>query len=243
MRALSNADFLTLWESGQRLHSLDRGLLAIRASFPEAAAEGVADWSLGRRNQALAELHAGCFGAQLQGWTECGRCGEKLEFALDCRALVDRQQESSPQPIVVKGCAFRVPTSRDLARIVGQRDREAAALCLLDACRVEESGGCGNANAGPADGWSAEDLEEVGEKMVLADPLAEISLSFECPACNSSSEQTLDLPAFVWAEVEAYARRMLHEIHTLAAAYGWGEAEILSLSDARRAIYLQMVQA
>ena len=45
MIALSNADFLTLWETGQHLHPLDRGLLAIRASLPElASGDPVADW-------------------------------------------------------------------------------------------------------------------------------------------------------------------------------------------------------
>jgi hypothetical protein len=43
--------------------------------------------------------------------------------------------------------------------------------------------------------------------------------------------------------VEARARRILQEVHTLASSYGWHEAEILALGDTRRAMYLQMVQA
>jgi len=38
-------------------------------------------------------------------------------------------------------------------------------------------------------------------------------------------------------------RRLLVEVHALASAYGWSEQEILSLSDARRRLYLEMVQA
>jgi hypothetical protein len=53
----------------------------------------------------------------------------------------------------------------------------------------------------------------------------------------------LDLPAFLWTEIEAQVRRLLLDIHTLAVAYGWSEREILSLSDARRRLYLEMVQA
>src|SRR3981189_3105768 len=72
MRALSNADFLTLWENGHRLHPLDRALLAIRASLPETpdsrvTDEPVADWTLGRRNRALAELRTLYFGPRLEG--------------------------------------------------------------------------------------------------------------------------------------------------------------------------------
>jgi hypothetical protein len=43
--------------------------------------------------------------------------------------------------------------------------------------------------------------------------------------------------------VEALARRVLWEVHTLACAYGWTESETLALSPARRARYLQMVHA
>ncbi len=243
MRVLSKTDLLTLWESGYGLHPLDRGLLAIQSAFPDAMGENVADWSLGERNQALAQLHADCFGVQLQGWTDCGACGEKLEFAIDCRALIARQKERRSEPIVVKGQAFRLPTSRDLARIYSAQDSSTAALRLLDACRIEDSSEGSQAEAGLAVSWSQQELEELGEKMVQADPLAEILLGIDCPICGSNREQTLDLPAFFWAELEAYVRGLLEDIHTLAAAYGWSEAEILALSDARRAIYLQMVRA
>jgi hypothetical protein len=240
MRALCNEEFLELWESGRRLHALDRALLTIQASFPEAAEETPADWPLGRRNQALAQLRTLYFGRQLQGWTVCEKCGEKLEFELDCANLLDRQQEDSPQTIQVRGCTFRLPTSRDLARIADVHEVKAAVLRLLESCRLR------NAEQGEASAdlaWSQEEIEELDEKMSLADPLAEIALSLECPVCKSTSEEALDLPAFLWAEMEARARRILQEVHTLALSYGWHEAEILALSDTRRAMYLQMVQA
>ena len=77
--------------------------------------------------------------------------------------------------------------------------------------------------------------------MVQADPLAEILLDFDCPACGASFQEGLELASFVWAELEARARRLLMDVHTLASAYGWGEAEILALSAARREFYLEMV--
>jgi hypothetical protein len=79
--------------------------------------------------------------------------------------------------------------------------------------------------------------------MAAADPLAEILLSFDCPNCGACFQESLDLASFLWAEVEDRARRMLREVHALASAYGWSEAQILSLGPARREIYLEMVQA
>jgi len=86
-------------------------------------------------------------------------------------------------------------------------------------------------------------VERIGESMAQADPLAEILLGFECPACLHNCSEALDLPTFLWAEIDALVRRLLLEVHTLASAYGWSEREILSLSDARRRLYLEMVQA
>ena len=39
------------------------------------------------------------------------------------------------------------------------------------------------------------------------------------------------------------AVQLLDEVHQLATAYGWTEAEILALSDTRRAAYLDRVTA
>ncbi len=241
MRALSSADLLSLWEGGCRLHPLDRGLLAVRVLLAETREESVADWTLGRRNQALAQLHCECFGPELQGWTECAQCGEKLEFRVDCRGLIERQRESSSEPIVLQGRRFRVPTSRDLARVAGERNPESAAMKLLEACCLETDDRIGDTR--PLLKWSAGDLQRLGEKLVAADPLAEIVLSFECPVCRNVREQVLDLPEFLWAELEAAAKRILSEVHVLANAYGWSEGEILALSESRRALYLAMVQA
>lgn len=241
MRALSNADFLTIWENGHRLHPLDRGLLAIRASLPETpggrvADESVADWTLGRRNQALAELRTLYFGPRLEGWTACGQCGEKLEFEVDCRKLAETYEETSGQPVAFHGSTFRLPTSRDLARIASETDSQRAALLLLQNCTIDP------AASEPAR-WSQSEIEEIAEKMALADPLAEITLGFECPVCQHTSEEFLDLSSFLWAEIESRAKHLLLEIHALASSYGWAESAILAMSDVRRATYLQMVQA
>jgi hypothetical protein len=241
MRVLNNADFLTLWEAGHQLHPLDRGLLAIRTSLPEppnglAADESVADWPLGRRNRALAELRNLYFGPRLEGWTTCSQCGEKLEFEVDCRTLAETYEETSSHTIAVQGNTFRLPTSRDLARIAEETDLPRAALLLLESCVVDHPA------TDPRD-WSESEIEEVTTEMARADPLAEIALDFECPVCRHTSEEVLDLPSFLWAEIETRARKLLLEIHALASHYGWAESAILAMSDLRRSSYLQMVQA
>jgi hypothetical protein len=147
MRTLSSADYLDLWERGSRLHPLDRGLLALSAAHTDTPYENLADWPLGRRNQALAELRCACFGPGLQGWILCPQCAEKLEFQLDGRTLME--ESAGGEPIVVKGHSFRLPTSRDLARAAREADSRVGALRLLQSCCMEE---------GPAPDFSDEEL-------------------------------------------------------------------------------------
>ena len=202
MRALASSDVLGLWERGSRLHPVDRGLLALGEALPGTSYESLADWPLGHRNRALAELRCALFGPRLEGWTSCARCGEKLEFQMDARALLspDAPPESdSPQAVAIGGHSYRLPTSRDLARAARETDPRMAAVCLLEHCRIEGHG---------APAWSDREIEEAGEQMALADPMAETRVTLDCPACGSAWEETLDIIAFLWTEIEARAKRL-----------------------------------
>jgi len=236
MRTLSDTDVLAIWESGADRHPLDRALLALAAAFPDLPQDGVADWPLGRRNKALARLRCSCFGRTFRSWTSCRRCGEKLEFELDGRMLAGEPaaDDDFEGPIVVEGRSFRLPTSRDLAAAAAKSDPVWTSIRILENCRLD---------AGDPPAWSAEDLEAVGDGMAQADPLAETRLALNCPSCAAQWEDAFDIASFLWEEIEARARRIFLEVHTLASAYGWTETEILSLRASRRATYLAMVQA
>jgi hypothetical protein len=223
------------------LHPLDQGLLALRSAFPDLE-EDSADWPLGRRNRALAELRCAFFGAAIRGWTACRQCKEKIAFELNARSLAESETPDRDAVISVDGRTYRLPTSRDLAHIASEQDPQKAAMLLLQRCRSRSPLDAEDIAAETAD-WSENDLEVIGQRMAAADPLAEIILQFECPHCGNSFQDNLDLSAFLWAEIEGQAKRLLVEVHALASAYGWSEAEILALKRTRRDFYLEMVHA
>jgi hypothetical protein len=233
MALLSSSDFLCLWEGGRCLHPLDQGLLALQASEPGETWEELAALPLGQRNRRLIELRAACFGTAMNGAVNCPACAEKLEFALDANSLASAAGGAAA--VSFGGRQFRLPTSRDLAAAVHEPDLETAALCLLELCRVESG-------AEPLE-LSPAEVEQAGELLAEADPLAETRLAVACSACGHSWHETLDPAAFLWAEIEARARRALRDVHVLASAYHWSEAEILSMSDQRRVAYLEMLNA
>jgi hypothetical protein len=233
MQTLSNSDLLDLWDRGSRLHPLDQGLLLLCAIHPEEPFSALADWPLGRRNSALGQWRCATFGPDLQGWTACPQCDEKLEFSMDGRSLLGPLESSPAGTLTSRGHSFRLPSSRDLARAADESDPSQAAVRVIEACCLD---------ADPVQNWSEEDIEQIGEEMALADTMAETRLTLFCAKCSAQWEESLDIVAFVWSEVEAVAKRLLREVHTLASAYGWSEPEILALSDVRRFCYLGMVR-
>ena len=66
-------------------------------------------------------------------------------------------------------------------------------------------------------------------------------LSLSCPDCGHCWDVPFDIVSYFWGELHVWAQRVLREVHTLASAYGWREADILGLSPLRRELYLQMV--
>jgi hypothetical protein len=156
------------------------------------------------------------------------------------------------EPIVLSCGSFRPPTSRDLAQAATETDARLAAIKIVENCRIAmrnpdpqfERDHSGQIPCElPGKPWSDNELEEIGERMALVDPLAETRLTLHCVKCGNEWEETFDIVVFVWAEIEARARRLLTEVNTLASAYGWTEAEILSLTANRRARYVQMAQS
>jgi hypothetical protein len=240
VKPLNNLELLQLWERGSPLHPLDRGLLALSAVLPDVSLDSLADWPLGRRNTALIELRCACFGRALRAWTACPRCAEKLEFELDGDVLLERAPQGiSSDNLVVGGQRFRLPTTRDLASVLrGATDLDRAARLLAETCRIHTIG-----PSTPAQPIEDPALEDIEEGMALADPMAELLIELPCPACGGGQESLLDIVSFFWSELEARAKRLLREVHDLAIAYGWTESVVLSLSDHRRAVYLDMVRA
>src|SRR5262249_35695017 len=151
----------------------------------------------------------------------CSRCGEQMEFELDCDQLMPAETAADQQPkVVFRGHTFRVPNSRDLAFGIAEENHpEKAAIRLLESCQLSHD---------PVS-WSEEELASLGELMAQADPGAETRIHFRCTVCGHEQDGVLDVAVFLWAEIVAHAKRLLREVHALASAYGWSEEQVLSL--------------
>ena len=236
MVQLSPSNVLALWEQGRARHAIDRALLLFAAARPDLPADRLADLPLGQRNAALLRLRHATFGPEIRVYLDCPGCGERMELALQVDMFLPPQNEAlAGGELETDGFRLRLPTSRDLAALLGHEDVTSAATDLLECCCIARP----DAPALSLHGL----LDKIENGLEALDPCANIELSLVCRNCAHAWAAPFDVAAVLWDEVEARARALLVTVHTLARAYGSTERDVLALSEQRRAAYLDMVTA
>lgn len=240
MRPLSAQRALEAWEEGQRSDPLERPLALLAAALPEHDSERLSRLPLGRRDALLMRLRERTFGRRIQGFARCPKCDARLEFPLDlgtydteaALATLPTEEEITAEGYSVR---YRLPDSADLVAMARSPDVESARQLLTARCvlAAEKDG-----RPVPAAELPEEVLAALGAGMEALDPLAYLSLAIECARCGHEWLVLFDIGTILWQEIERSAEGLLDDVQALALAYGWSEAEILSMSDARRRFYL-----
>jgi hypothetical protein len=191
-----------------------------------------AAYSIGERDRRLLQLRETLFGQEMTAVAACGGCSGRVEVAFQVRDLL--LPAARPALSFTSGdyaIQARLPNSADLVDFPARA--QLLARCLL---RIEQNGQTIAPDALP------EEIQDVvSERMAEADPQAQVVLKLQCDSCGHSWREDFHIDAFLWSEVNAWAGRLLHEVHQLACAYGWSESEILELGPLRRNLYLNMV--
>lgn len=242
MGAITAERLLRAWEATLDEQVVRRGA-ALLAGCRDDDTDAVARWSIADRDAALFDLRGELFGADATALTECPTCGESLEVPLDLGLLRPSPPNVSSDPLTVSGYLVRVrsPSTDDLRAVSANGDEDAALAALLALC-VESV------------------LTPAGEEVALAvvpadvgdgirDHLSvrlediDVELELSCGGCASTFQVPFDIATFLLREVEAWASRLLRDVHVIARVYGWDEAGILGLSARRRRSYLDLIEA
>ena len=240
MRALSVEELLSVWEQATKQLPVEQSLALLQVACPETPSQELLNWTIGTRDAALLTLRDWTFGSQLNALAQCLACGERLELTFESDDI--RVSENVSAEVLVVSAEnyvlkLRVPTVQDLLALE-TTNTEAARKVLLERCILEAQ---------------HEGEEVVGEEWPEAvqaaavaaiaqnDRQADVQLALSCPQCGHQWQANFDIGAYFWDEIEAWALRLLREVHLLAATYGWREADILALSPLRRQFYLEML--
>jgi hypothetical protein len=243
MRTLAARDLLQVWEWGEGQHPVDRALALLAVACPEMTRDELAALSIGQRDVLLLALRELAFGPRLDGFAECPECCERLEFTVnvaDLRTADSAEPTEAELTLAVEGfdVRFRLPDSLDLAAVAHCDDVGVARDLLVKRCMLHARQGEVEIAVGAVPETV---ITALAAHVVERDPLSEVQLDLHCPECGHGWPMLLDIVSFFWAEISAQAKRLLHDVHTVARAYGWREADILCMSARRRQLYLEMV--
>jgi GNAT superfamily N-acetyltransferase len=230
---INASTLLTLWEAGLNALPVDRMYLLLRAGYPEFSLEQLGRLTLGEKEVLLLRLREQLFGEALACVVDCHGCGQRLEFEFAAADIGALDYHPQHEPMAADGgLTVRALTLDDLRRANGSGRR----LLASALGQVEEK-----PNLSVVETLGAEVIGRVSASLQALDPLMNIQLDLRCPGCQGSWLAPFEAITYVWTEIERWGARMLQTVNRLAAAYGWSELDILSMSAWRRQRYLEMV--
>lgn len=253
MRALGPEELLAAWERGTGASTQRRAVVLLAAAGAGTVSE-CERLALGERDALLLELRARTLGSPLSVLSTCPDCGAEAEAELGLEELqgLGRAPDARASPSGMPRAAsllglsgfeleYRRLDSLDLEAIERCPDVHSARALLASRCIKLARDGEGHSV--PTEELPAEVVDGLSRHLAADDPRADLELALRCPQCARDWVAPLDVAAFVWAELQACALRLLREVHELARAHGWREADVLALTPLRRAAYLECVRA
>ena len=163
----------------------------------------------------------------------CSECAERVDVSFRIGEYLNHFQPSTPADVAaaddgwyeVSGIRFRVPTVADLTDALGSDNNTAtlAAKCVQPGDLSEQQ-------------WQIVDaaLDQIA-------PSLDGMVGGLCPECGASMQLRLDPCSYVMAELRELFAGIYYEVHLLARAYGWKEADVLSMGRSRRIKYAHLV--
>jgi len=233
------AILLRAWESGAAAAPPDRATALLHSLGAVGAGVRADELTVGQCDARLFELRRALFGETLEALATCPACQAEVDVTLALGELQPPIREGPVAPLTVQADGYtlvcRIPRNEDL-RALARHTGEVTLLDLLERCVLEASSPGGSPVA-PHE-LPAATVEAIAEALAESDPGAQTALRIRCP-CGSEWVDELDIRSVLWSDLTEWVGRMLTEVHQLARAYGWSEADILEMSGWRRRWYLE----
>ena len=236
------SQLLDVCEQARSQTAVQRALSLFALAAPATSLPELARASIGRRDRELLRLREKIFGSIMTGATHCPACGQAVEVEFLVKDICTEAASDADKVHVMQldgyEVRFRLPNSEDLASLDPGAGLPARKSALLNRCVAEVRL---DGATSPAKPLPETMVTALSERMAELDPQGDIQLTLTCPACGNLWAFPIDIVSYLWSELHAWAARMLSDVHALASAYGWREAEILSLSAWRRQAYLELI--
>ena len=220
---------------------IQQALRLLSAAYPHLSVrDDLATLTMGQRDRLLMHLRESWFGSHVDCTIQCPQCQDDLELSFQLRDVwasvadpASGEYTLSPEGYEV---TFRLPNSLDVIAAIeagGDARQRIFEACILQAYKNQAD--C------PAERLPTHVQAAVIDQMAEVDSQADVEFALTCPECGRQWETSFDIVTFLWSELHRWACRTLQDVHRLALAYGWSEANILGMSATRRQLYLEML--
>jgi hypothetical protein len=230
---------LRAWEFGATAAPLDRAPSLLHSLGAVPANVRTDELTVGQCDARLIELRRATFGEMLELVATCPVCQTEVELTVALGELQPPVTEGPMAPLTVQANGYtllcRIPSNEDLGALACRGGaatlRDLLERCALEACSPEGL---------PVQPHEVPEVtvEATVEALAEADPGARTAVRVRCP-CGSEWVDELDIRTVLWSDLTEWVGQTLTEVHQLAGAYGWSEAEILAMSAWRRRWYLE----
>lgn len=170
-------------------------------------------------------------------WFEasCTACGERFDFELPLAAVPRGPAGRGFPEVKVRTSRgirhFEAPNGHHEEAMAAQRDgdprRTFATLCSL----ADEA-------ANDTELFVEDDLQRIDAALEAISPDIADGVDVVCPSCGEPTRIRIDALTFAFPRSES----ILREVHVIASAYRWSEADILALPSQRRRAYAALIR-
>jgi hypothetical protein len=198
----------------------------------DAVGEEAMHDGLGARHQRLLRMHQELVRRPIDACVVCPHCGTDNEFPLPVEHIIGLPTPPPGATVEVATgdgySVFRIPAIADIADISAATDGLSA---LARRTRV----------GGHADALTSAEMDLLAEAWEALDPAGSLRIELVCAECAHELVADADVNEFVARDFDLLVQSLMREVHTIAGAYGWAEAEILDLPAERRRWYVDLI--
>lgn len=223
------------------LQLLERLLVEIPGSLLRENLVGLTAFD---RDRLLAAVYRRTYGNRVASSAVCAACRDVFDLHFSLSDLLDsltssgETQSIQRQPdgtyLLPDGSGFRLPTTEDELALIGLAPEDARTLLVQRSLLPSANGDLENNAEGP--------LPAIQSAMAAAAPLVAADLDARCPECSHLQQVHFDLQHYLLQALCNDRRRLMLDVHVLAATYGWGLNEIMGLARSQRTSLVAMVE-
>ncbi len=200
-------------------------------------------WSLKERLQSLIAVGIATLGKHLKLQVNCSKadCHELMEIDLDLGLFI-KNETTIPlfcKPDSETELELRLPNGLDqLNWLNNQYDMEDNCFSGMASSLISKvNGEIPGRDFQMPENW----IDQIGVELEQNDDLMTLEINTSCPVCREKQLIDLDLEEKLLEIFLSEQKLLFKQIHKLALAYHWSEADIVTMQSKRRHYYLTLI--